>query len=345
MTSFIIACILLILALAGVAIRKTYYYLPFTELKRRAAHHDKLAAKLYEAVAYEGSLRGLLWLFIAATSAGGFILLARQAPVWLSMITVIALLWAAFSWLPASRVTTFGARLTIMVTPLISWLLSYLHPLINRLVGLVGKRYTAPAHTGLYERNDLLQLIDQQQLQADSRLSVEELEIVKHVLSFPDLSVRDALTPRGTVRTVHANETVGPILIDELHQTTIDHVLVQDSPNAEIVGTLAVHELGIHSSGRVRDIMDHTVYYLHESDSLSQALHAFFVTNHPLFVVTNSFEEYVGIVTVQNILQQLIGHVPGENFDQYADLQAVAARHPRSHRTKKTADLPAEVIE
>ena len=335
MTSFIIALLLLGLALGGVAVRKTYYYLPVTELKRRAAKGDVFAAQLYRAAAYEGSLRGLLWLFIAATSAGGVILLAREAPIWLSLLAVITLLWAAYSWLPASRVTVIGARTTRAVTPFISWLLSYLHPIINRVVGLVSKRYSAPIHTGLFERDDLLKLLERQQGQGDSRVSIEELEIVRHVLAFPDYAVRDILTPRGNVRTVHANETVGPILIDELHQAGTEHVLVQDSPNANIVGTLAVHELGLHSSGRVRDIMDPTVYFVHENDSLSEALHAFFVTNHPLFVVTNSFEEYVGVITVQNLLHQLLGHIPGDDFDQYADLQAVASRHPKTRRVKK----------
>lgn len=345
MLAYSLALFLLLLALSGIVIRKTFYQLPLSELKRRAAARDPIAAQLYRAVAYQGSLRGLLWLFIALTSAGGFILLARQAPVWLSLLTVVALLWAAFSWLPASRITSFGIRMTSLVTPPISWLLSYLHPLLSRTVGLVGGHYSAPTHTGLFERDDLLRLLDMQQQQADSRLTVEELEIVKHVLSFPDFTVRDVLTPRGDIRTVHANETIGPILIDELHQTGLEHVLVQDSPNAQIAGTLAVHELGIHSSGRVRDAMDPTVYYLHESDSLSDALHAFFVTNHPLFVVTNSFEEYVGIITVQNILHQLIGHIPGDDFDQYASLQAVASRHPRHRRSKKPDDSAPEVIE
>lgn len=345
MTSIIIAVLLYAVALAGVTVRKTYYNLPLTELKRRASQHDALAASLYRAAAYQGSLRGLTWLWIVLPSAAGFILLAREAPLWLSLVVGIVLLWVIFSWLPASRLSSFGIRLTTLVTPLVSWLLSYLHPFLSRLVGLVGRRYSAPVHTGLFERDDLLHLLDQQQLQGDSRLTDEELGIVKHVLSFSDFKVRDVLSPRGDVRTVHANETIGPILIDELHQTGLEHVPVQDSPNAQIVGTLAIHELGIHSSGRVRDVMDPTVYYVHENDNLSDALHAFFVTNHPLFIVTNSFEEYVGIITVQNIIHQLIGHIPGDDFDQYANLQAVASRHPRSRRSKKPDDPPPEVIE
>ena len=344
MTSFIIAITLLGLAIAGVAIRKTYAYIPLPELKRRAQQHDAFAAKLYRAAAYEGSLRGLLWLFIAGTSAGGFVLLAREAPVWLSFITVVALLWVAFSWLPASRVTSVGSRMTALVTPVLSWLLGYLHPLMSTLARLMRRSSVAPVHTGLFERDDLLELLRRQQRQVDSRLSVEELSIVEHVLTFGDHHVRDVVTPRGSVRTVHANETVGPILIDELHQTGLEHIIVQDSPNAEIVGTLAIHELGLHSSGRVRDVMDATVYYVHESDNLSDALHAFFVTNHPLFIVTNSFEEYVGVLTVANLLRQLLGHVPGEAFDQYADLQAVAGRHLKTRRTKKTDGITPEVL-
>lgn len=336
MISFIIAILLLGLSIGAVAVRKTYFYLPLPELKRRAAGHDVFAAKLYQAAAYEGSLRGLLWLFIALTTAGGFVLLMQVAPWWLSLAAVTLTLWVAFAWLPSSRVTSMGARATAGITPFLSWLLNYVHTPISRLTSLTGQRFSTQTHTRLFEKEDLFVLLDQQQHQGDSRLTYEELEIVKHVLSFSDFVVRDVLTARGDVRTVHANETVGPILVDELHQTGSDHVLVQDSPNAEIVGTLAIHEIGLHTSGRVRDIMDPTVYYLHENDNLREALHAFFVTNHPLFVVTNSFEEYVGILTVQNLLHKLIGHIPGDDFDQYASLRAVAGRHPKARRAKKT---------
>ena len=338
MISLILAAVLLALALAGVVIRKTYYYVPLPELKRQAEHHDPLAARLYQAAAYEGSLRGLLWLFIALTSTGGFVLLIRIAPVWLSFIAVILLLWVAFSWLPASRATKLGARLTSMVTPALSWVLNYLHPILSRSVSLAEKRYSAPAHTGIYERSDLLSLIEKQQGQTDSRLTDEELEIVRRTLTFDDYTVLSILTPRLFIKTVQADDTIGPILIDEIHQSGQDFVLVQDGKKGPIVGTLEAKVLGLQSSGTVRDMMDSRVYYVHENDQLGEALHAFFVTNHPMFVVVNSFEEYVGIITVESLLKQLIGHMPGDDFDQYADLAAVAARHPKKKKSKVDAE-------
>ena len=95
MTNYILAIILLMLALAGVVIRKTYFYIPPRELKRRAEKHDEVAAQLYRAVAYGNSLRSLLWLYIGLVSAASLIVLARQLPVWVSILIVGPLLWIA----------------------------------------------------------------------------------------------------------------------------------------------------------------------------------------------------------------------------------------------------------
>lgn len=334
--------LLLILALSGIVVRKTYFYLPLRELKRQAAKHDPLAVQLYRAVAYGKSLRGLLWLYIGLTTAGAFIILARELDTRVSLLVVGPLLWIAFSLIPATRVTKIGAKLTTLVTPLIVWLLNYLHPLLSRGADLATKR-TVPAHTKLYERDDLIELIERQQSQEDNRLTVEELEIAKRALSFDEITVADALTSRKGIKTVLADDAVGPILINELHESGQDYVLVRESKKGPVIGTLEFEKLGIHSKGHVRDVMNRTVYYLHENDSLAEALHAFFVTNHPMFVVVNSFEEYVGIITVESMLHQLLGHVPGSDFDQYANLEAVAARHTQKTPAKKNEDDVEEI--
>ena len=328
------AIILLLLAIGGVVVRKTYYYLPVAELKRRAESKDKLATKIYPAVAHGSSLRSLLWLFIGLTTAGSVILLARRLPFWTSLLIVGPLLWIAFSWLPTSRMTKAGSRLTLIVTPTIIFLLNYLHPILSRSTDAIQKRTSKNDHTGIFEREDLLNVIDKQGWQKDSRISPEELEIAKRALTFEEYKVADILIPRKKIKTILASETVGPILIDELHKSGEDYVLVRDKKGGMVVGTLEFKRLGLDSQGQVGDLMSSNVYYIHENDNLSQALHAFFTTNHALFVVVNSFEEYVGIISIENILHHLLGHIPGEDFDQYADPAAVANRHPKKTPVK-----------
>jgi len=342
---FIFACLLLALALCGVVIRKTYTYVPIHELKRQAERRDPLAGKLYTVAAYDSSLRFLLGLFIGLTSAGGFIALARIAPVWLSFIIVMVILWVGFEWLPASKMTSFGARLTVWATPTINWLLNSLHPVLSRGAHIVEKPYEKTRHTGIFERSDLIALINKQQKQSDNRLTDEELEIVKRALSFDEHQVASILIPRKKIKTVLADDTIGPILIDEVHQSGQDFAIVRETPKGDICGVLEFNTLNIKSTGTVRSLMDDTVYYLHEKDTLSEALHAFFATNSSLFLVTNNAGEYIGAVTVQTIIHELLGHIPGDDFDQYADISAVATRHKKPKKTEHQAEDTEEIEE
>lgn len=338
MNDYILALVFLLLALGAIVVRKTYYYLPLRELKRRAERGEPLARRLYPAAAYGGGLRVLLWLFIGLASAASIILLARSLPIWASLLIVGPLLWATFSWLPASRVTAFGARLTLIVNPIVIWLLNYLGPPLSRGSDFVYKHNPGAAHTGLFERGDLLELIEQQQRQTDSRLSDGELEIARRALNFNEYKVRDVLVPRRQVKTVLRHDTVGPVLIDELHKNAQGYALVRNEPKGDFVGVLAFKGLGIESRGEVQDLMNRGVSYVHENDPLSQALHTFFATHQPLFVVVNSFEEYVGVITIEGILRQLLGAVSGEeSLEGYLDAGAVAARHPKPQKSKKTS--------
>ncbi|HVX57700.1 MAG TPA: CBS domain-containing protein [Candidatus Saccharimonadales bacterium] len=327
MSNIVYAVISLLLCLGGVVVRKTYFRLPLRELKRRAEHHDTAAQAMYRAVAYGNSLRSLLWLYIGLTAALGLILLAREIHIWISLFIVGPLLWIAFSLIPASRTTRIGTWLTVTVTPVVAWLLNYVHPWLDRAARTVEHRYAAPRHTQLYERDDLVRLLERQQHQEDSRFTPEQLEIAIRALGFDDRLVADVMTPRKKIKTVLADDTIGPILIDELHKSGQAEALVRDKAKGPFVGTLKFSRLGIDSTGHVRDLMDPTVYYVHENDTLAEALHAFFVTNHPVFVVINSAEEYVGVIRVEDMVRQLVGHIPGDDFDQYADAAAVAARH------------------
>jgi len=343
-----VAIIFLVLALFGIMLRKTYFALPLKELKRRAVKEPD-ASQLYRAAAYGDSLRVLLWLYIGFTSAVSFVVLARSLPIWASLLIVGPIIWIAFSFLPATRVTKLGIRLTKLTTPFIAYILNYFHPALSRGNDVVAKRYRSGQHTGLYERQDLLELLDKQLGQQDSRFSEEELSITKNALAFSDYKVADVLTPMDKIKTVLAGETIGPILIDEIHKSGQEYVLVSDKKGGEIVGSLPVNKLGISSRGKVSDLMDANVYFVNSEDSLADALHAFFATNRALFVVVDDNANHVGIISVATIVRQLLGHIPGDEFEKYSDPDLVASRHktltPANNEPNDSVKTDEEVIE
>jgi CBS domain containing-hemolysin-like protein len=326
MVAYISALSLLIVTLLAVSLQKTYYLFPVRELKRQARSGDRDARVLYRAAAYGSSLRMLLWLVIGAGLTASFILLETIAPLWLVAASIAILLWYVFAWAPNAPVSSIGARWALFVSPALSWALYYIHPVLDFFTRTIERHRPVMFHTGLFERSDLIDLIKKQQEVADSRISKAELEIVLHALSFGEKSVSYIMVPKDDVRTVKLDDIVGPILLTELNESKHSRFPVTTADGDEIVGTLYLRDLvNAAQGGGVRDVMRRNVYYVHEDQTLYQVLHAFLTTKNQLFVVINDQEQYVGVVTIEDVLEQIIGHKIEDAFDNYDDKKAVAS--------------------
>jgi magnesium and cobalt transporter len=112
----------------------------------------------------------------------------------------------------------------------------------------------------------------------------------------------------------------------ELHASGHSRFPVYEVKKDNIVGVLYLHDLvATKRSGTVSNIMRRKVTYVHEDFTLYQTLQAFIKTKQHLFIVVNSFEEYVGIITIEDVLERVIGKLIVDEFDRYDDLRAVAA--------------------
>lgn len=346
MISFFISLLLAGIALLAIALRKTYAIVPPKELKRQARQGDALAKVLYRAVAYGTSLPLLLWTIIIVATAASFVILSQTVPPFLAFVLEVLLIGYGFVWMPSSDVTQIGVKLVVWSTPTVAWLLAHLQPVMGRLGTFIASHRPITVHTGLYEREDLLALLDRQRQQSDSRFSNDELSLLAHALTYSQKLVRDIMVPRRGVKNVRADEAIGPITLAELHDSGHSRFPVYEGDNEDkIVGTLFLRDLvNVRKGGLVKNLMDKAVFYVHEDYTLEQALHAFLKTKRHMFIVVNNFEEYVGIITIEDILEQVIGHKIVDEFDKYDDMRAVAMHQAEKehHAHKKVAETVAE---
>lgn len=329
MDVYIVSLLLLVIALVAIDLRKTYSFFPARELKRQARGGDRDAAVLYKAVAYDGSLRLLLWLVIGVMVSASFVLLARQAPPGLAGLIGAVVIWYAFAWVPNGKVSRVSVGLAVAVTPVLAWVLYYLHGPLDWLARTIERHRHITFHTGLFEREDLVELIEDQKGMSGSRISRAELDIVLHALSFGEKTAASAMVPGRHVKMVRESDTLGPILMDELYESKFSRFPVISDDGRTIVGTLYLRDLvAAKAGGPVHELMKPHVFYVHETQTLYQVLHAFITTKHQLFVVINDREQYVGIITIEDVLEQVIGHKIEDDFDAYDNRQAVA-NYPR----------------
>jgi CBS domain containing-hemolysin-like protein len=351
MIGFILALALLGVALLAMALQKTYSTLTPKELKRRAREKDPIARVLYRAVAYGVVLKVLLWTVTVITAAGSFVLLSRLAPPILAFFTVAIIIAYGFVWMPAHKATAVGMRVAVWATPTVAWILDRIHPLLDGVVVFVQRHRPISFHTGLYDRDDLLELVEQQKHQADSRISNETLELLTHSLTFGDKVVHDCMVPRRSVEAIAADLPISPAMISELHGSGLSRFPVySDSAETagdvvDFVGTLYLRDLiTLKHTGKVADVMQEEVFYVHEDHPLEQVLDAFLKTHHHLFIVVNSFEEFVGIITIEDIIEQILGCKIVDEFDQYDDIRAVAAHDAKKSHHKRREE-GSEVLE
>ncbi len=331
--------------LLAISLQRTYGSIPLKELKRRARSGDKVAEALHRAASYGSSLRALLWVIIAVLAGWFFVAVTKETVTWFAILSGAVLLWFGFVWLPAQEATRAGVWLASQVAPALEKVLIYLDPLLQRMVRFVRKHRTVSVHTGLYDTYDLLELFRQQKVQSDSRVDQQTLEIVEHALLFGDKIVSDILTPRRVVKAVASSEVVGPVLMTDLHKSGHSRFPVYEDKQDNIIGILYLRDLvRAKSGGTVQKVMSGQVCYVHEDQPLTEALDAILKTHQQLFVVVNSFEEYVGIVTMEDVMEAIVGKQIIDEFDQYDDLRAVAAKMAQTDHKKHLAAHPPEEI-
>jgi CBS domain containing-hemolysin-like protein len=302
LTGLFLACILLDLAAKA---------LPRQELRRRArTGHNNKAHALYKLAAYGSSFDLTLWL-IATASYLGLILLAFSISGWL----VLAVVLAGSGSLVYSRrrqpPNRWAWALAAALAPIAGGLLSILHPLLSRL-SRRGKRPKAANHSHIYEKEDLIELLERQKRQTDNRLSQAELNLTHSALTFSDKKVADVMVPRAKTKLVAAGEPIGPLLMDELHATGLKRFPVvkevSRSATPEIIGVLYLKDLLEYSDkGKVRDVMKANVNFINEDQSLRQALAGFLKNQSHLLVVMNNFEEFVGTLAIEDVVAQILG--------------------------------------
>jgi len=330
----IIVIMLAFLALMSIGLLKSYRNVPERELRRRAREGDELASILYKAVAYGTSLSVVLWAIVVFANALFFVKISRSSPAWFAVVASAALIWFAFVWMPARDVTRFSTWIAVRLAPAFAWLLNYLHPLLSRTNEFIRKHKPVSIHTGVYDKDDLLQLLQEQKCQPYNRIDTVILDIASHALVFGDLFVRDIMTPRRIVKMVKAEDTVGPVLMSELHKSGFSRFPVFSGKKDNLVGTLYIRDLiKAKNGGKIEKLVQADLAYVHEDQPLSDALQAILKTHQHQYIVVNSFEEFVGIITLEDIIEQIVGKPIIDEFDQYDDLRAVATRYAqREHK-------------
>ena len=189
---------------------------------------------------------------------------------------------------------------------------------------------SVPLHSvDAYHRFDSREELEQLISQSGEVLTVNERSLIVHALQFGDKRVDAVMTPRGMIDSIKKTEFLGPLVLSELHDTGHSRLPVIGQDLDHIVGVLHLKDmlsLDVKRSVTAEKAMEAKVYYIREDDTLEHALAAFLKTQHHLFIVINAQRETVGIVTIEDVLEALIGRKILDEDDNHESAHEIAGR-------------------
>lgn len=181
----------------------------------------------------------------------------------------------------------------------------------------------------LRSREELSELIER----SHDIAGENERKLLVSALAFPEKTVQSVMTPRSVIDFIKQGEFLGPLVLDELHALGHSRLPVIAEDIDHVVGVLHLRDLMSLNEKRsltAEKAMEKKVYYIREDDTLEHALSAFLRTRHHLFIVINKNRETVGLLTLEDVLETLIGRRIVDEDDIHADLRAVAEREGKS---------------
>lgn len=193
-----------------------------------------------------------------------------------------------------------------------------------KLIRIANKTDNSAVH--IASRQELEHLIDE----SDTILSTDEKRLVIHSLAFSDKLVSRVMTPVDRIDSIKKSEFLGPLTLDDLHKTGHTSLPVIAGDINHIVGILYLQNLlalDIKRSVTAEKAMDSHVSYIRADQTLPDALAALLRTHHHVFIVINESHQTVGLITIDDVLEALIGRKIVDDFNDHESIRAVAGRH------------------
>ena len=193
------------------------------------------------------------------------------------------------------------------------WPISRFSTLMSKcLLRIVGIRMEAEADDEGFSKVDLDYLVQSSIENAHSDEEInEEVKIFQNALDFSDCKVRDCMVPRTEVNAVDVNDCT----IDELMQKFVESgnskIIVYEGDIDHIIGY-------IHSSEmfRNRDNWRQCVCkmpFVPETMAAQKLMHIFLQQKKSLGVVVDEFGGTSGIVSLEDIVEEIFGDIEDEH--------------------------------
>ena len=228
------------------------------------------------------------------------------------VVTIVVLIFGEIP--PKSIAKDYPERFAMFSAPMIGALLWLFTPL-NFLFSLWKKLVALLFHSDEEDKmsqEELLLLLEE--VEQEGAIDKSEGTLLRNAVEFGDLEVQSILTHRVDLEAVEVNATKEEIAA-KFTETRFSRLLVYEETIDKIVGVLHLKDfydgMGINPKP-LREIMTPPLF-IHQTEKVDDLLQLLKSSKSHIAVVIDEYGGTLGIVTMEDILEELVGEIWDEH--------------------------------
>ena len=290
-------------------------------LENQAESGSRAAALAVRAIdRYDDALSAILignnFVNIAVSSLGSVITIAAfgEQYAWLSTVIVTVTVIIFGETMPKIVAKHNANRISLMVAPIISGLRIILKPRTALGVGLVnlitkplrGERPEDGSDAAVEELQSIIETAEDEAV-----IDVDRSELLQAALDFDEISVSEVMTSRVDIVAVDVNDDWKAIY-DVACQSNYSRIPVYEGSIDNIVGILHLNRFFKALSEQKRPPLRSMIMkpcFVYKTTKLPAVLEQLRRCKQHLAVVTDEYGGVCGIVTMEDVLEQIVGEI------------------------------------
>ncbi len=178
----------------------------------------------------------------------------------------------------------------------------------------------------------------------EGSLDADEYRILKNIMHFSEVLASDVMTPRTVVFACEADLTVAEVIaMPELRMYSRFPIFEGESLDSGVIGYCITKDILLEAlRGRTATklrALSREVYFIPENAGLDSALDMFLNRRQHLFIVVDEYGGVDGLLTMEDVLETMLGAEIVDEADRVVDLRLLA----KQLRDKRVASIPPPV--
>lgn len=229
--------------------------------------------------------------------------------------------------LPQSIFSRFALKLGALTWWVVRFFMIILFPVAGPLAFLLDKLLGKELPT-IWNKKELKEIIKFHEDSPNSAIDQDEERILLGALTFSDKQARTVMTPRGVVYALEESKKVNQELLDDIRNKGFTRIPVYKNELDNIAGILYAKELiGIspETEKKVKDLYrKDQILKVQDTIYLDNLFNLFITRRIHIAFVYDQFGSFQGLVTLEDVVEEVLRTEIMDESDKVADLQALA---------------------